>query len=266
MIEVAFKEGVAGALQASGLQKLSLLNGHSSAEIVPLTLNLDIGELKDFGSGTEGRMEICRLLYGSIPDVAEEIAIRHEKSLSRLKEAKDSLEPVRIWARKEDPSEMCGLLFLCNMMEGSEIPLYLVNLPDQIEYEESITIFRNSEEIPPNILIKLSGGFKPLSILQRKIYAAMWKELVQENAPLRAIVNGKLMSVNSEFYDFALYANVPEEQFTVAQLLGNTLLRGPGIDVWWLFQRIQAMVEKGELREIKPPEGENPFSGIMKKC
>lgn len=46
--------------------------------------------------------------------------------------------------------------------------------------------------------------------------------MAQEDSPLRACVNGRIMSVVSDFCDFALRMNMPQGDFVAAELIGKT--------------------------------------------
>ena len=75
-----------------------------------------------------------------------------------------------------------------------------------------------------------------------------WSRLQEENAPLRAIVNGRLHSVREDFYDPFIRARIHDRTLRVGQLIGEVLGRYQlGIGDWWIAKRIQAMADHGEL-------------------
>lgn len=82
----------------------------------------------------------------------------------------------------------------------------------------------------------------------RKAIAMEWSQLREENAPLRAAINGRLHSVGEDFYDPFIRAHIPNGTFRVAQLIGEVLGRCQlGIGDCWIAKRIQAMESRGEL-------------------
>lgn len=89
--------------------------------------------------------------------------------------------------------------------------------------------------------------------------------MVHENAPLRAVVNGSLIGVPKDFYDFALRANMPDGEFKVAQLIGKTLGQISGVGDRWLFLRIQAMLRSGELITVSAVTEDHPYSEVVKR-
>ena len=67
-----------------------------------------------------------------------------------------------------------------------------------------------------------------------------------------------------DFYDFALLKFLPEGEFVVAEVLGKALAMLPGVSDCWLYLRLSAMRERGLLAEVRPAEGDHPYSGVWK--
>ena len=83
-----------------------------------------------------------------------------------------------------------------------------------------------------------------------------WSRLQEENAPLRAVVNGRLHSVREDFYDPFIRAHIPDGTFRVARLIGDVLGRCQlGIGDWWIAKRIQAMEAQRELITVSKGDG-----------
>lgn len=82
--------------------------------------------------------------------------------------------------------------------------------------------------------------------------AHRWEVLRQENAPLRAVVNGRVRSVGEDFYDEMIRRHLPEGQTKIANIIGEVLGREkPGIGDVWLAERIRQMLSTGELRMLQ---------------
>lgn len=43
-----------------------------------------------------------------------------------------------------------------------------------------------------------------------RMYAQNWTDLVSENAPLRAVISGQLISVPEDFYDFLIWKHLSD--------------------------------------------------------
>jgi hypothetical protein len=289
MIELAFGESAAGALKMAKSMKQGdqsnggiamiggarneqreakearswsgITMGGSSKDVESLTLELNIGDISDMNTDINARKKTFDDLFADFPGAPEEVLKTNLHTLTRLQEAK----AIRMWICERDPAELCGLYFVCRFMGDAQIPLSVVRVPLQIEKDNSIFTYRSTGEVNPEELGAFTEYEEPISELQRRVYANIWSDLVRENAPLRAIINGSLIGVPKDFYDFALRANMPDGEFEVAELIGKTLSQISGIGVWWLFLRIRAMLQSGELITVSGTTVDHPFSEVVKR-
>jgi len=293
MIEIAFGESPAGALKlAKSMKHGDRLNGvigviggtgkeqreamkprdwagttmaGSSKDVEALTLALDIGDISDMDTGMNARKKLLDDLFANFPGVSDEIWETNQHALARLREAKAAPEPVRMWICGSDPAELCGLYFVCRLMVDARTPLSVVRVPEQIEKDGSIISYRNTGEINPEAFGALTEYEEPISELRRRACANIWSGLVRENAPLRAVINGSLIGVPKDFYDFALRANMTDGESKVGQLIGKTLGQISGVGDQWLFLRVQAMLQSGELIAVSSATGDHPYSEVVKR-
>lgn len=293
MIELAFGESAAGALKlAKSMKHGEPLNastaviggtskeqrevskprywsgitmGGSPKDVAALTLALDIGDISDMDTGMNACKKSLDELFAHFPGASDGIWKTNQHTLTRLQDAKATLEPVRMWICVSNPAELCGLYFVCHLMVDAPVPLSVVRVPEQIEKDNSIISYRNTGEIIPEVLGALTKYEMLISDLQRRVYANIWSDLMRGNAPLRAVINGNLIGVPEDFYDFALRANMPDGKFKVAQLIGKTLGQIPGVGDQWLFLRIQAMLQTGELILVSAATGDYPYSEVVKR-
>ena len=88
----------------------------------------------------------------------------------------------------------------------------------------------------------------------RRSAARHWQELQEENAPLRAEINRRLVSVPEDFYDCFIRTELPQvgEAFLQGRLIGRVMSHSQmGLHDGLLSGRIDAMVQAGELAIIK---------------
>lgn len=83
-----------------------------------------------------------------------------------------------------------------------------------------------------------------------------WKRLQEENAPLRAMVDGKLQSVGLDFYDEVILSCVPDKEKTAANTVGNALVKieqqmGNRAGDMLIFSRIRALGAAGRLEIVQ---------------
>ncbi len=295
MIELAFSESTAGALkfaksmsEGERVQGATVVLGGTreekrrakkpriwkgatmeggSQDVAALSMYLDIGDISDMDGSFAGRKRLLEELFSDYPGVPDEMWQTSRTALSRLEEAKKTLEPVRIWFCSANPAELCGLYFVCRFMTGAATPLFWVCIPERVEKKDCTTTYRGTGDIEAEDLASFakSGTEGPASPVRRRVFADIWSDLSRENALLRAVVNGILMSVPEDFYDFALRTRMPEGEFRIAQLIGKTLVDLPGVGDRWLFLRIFAMLQSGELTMLREASGDHPYSAIVKR-
>ena len=237
----------------------------SPEDVAPLWLSLDIGVLDNAETREGTRLSVLKTLYGDSPGVAEEIAGMNCKTLGRLEKARKTLEPIRVWLSENDPAEVCGLLFICHLFRKSSVPLSAVFVSRQTVFDGKARQYLSTGNIFPEDFGSLAQLEEPLVPVQVKACAALWEQLVKENAPLRAVVNGRVMSVREDFYDAVLRSNIPDGDFMAAVAIGGTMIRVPGVSAQWLLMRLQAMADAGALVEVTPPKGENPYGVVMRR-
>ena len=116
----------------------------------------------------------------------------------------------------------------------------------------------------PDSFIDSSHWKKELSEHEQKVFAARWDELKEEDAPLRVLINGCLVGVKEDFYDFLIRRELPEGEIIQARLIGNLLLKYPlGISDSWYMNRIKHMIETGEIKVVK--EADEIFRRSIRK-
>lgn len=293
MIELAFSEGFAGALKvAKSIKQGSKYTGAigviggtkkeqkeakreykkkqnwsgvtmegSGKDVEALTLALDMGDISDMNTDKKARKKLLDTLFADYANVSDEIWEQNQHALTRIQEARTTLEPIRMWIGGEDPQDLCGLYYICHSMLESETPLFIVSIPKQIVRENTLITYRNTGEVPAEEIGGLIQYEKKLSLCERNAYANIWSDLVSTNASLRAVINGKLCNVPADFYDFALRSNMPEGEWKIAGLLGKTLIQIPGVGDRWLYLRLQEMIKSGVLLEVSNKEGQDhPYS------
>ena len=138
-----------------------------------------------------------------------------------------------------------------------------VKIPTHKEEIQSVSTYHSTSELPAEMFSELLEYESMMSGAMRSIYAAQWTDLVRENTPLRAVINGKVMGVPENFYDFAIYKHIPEGEFVCARLIGKVLSATPGIGDRWLHSRIKYMISRGILKEVSTADDDHPYSAVL---
>lgn len=53
--------------------------------------------------------------------------------------------------------------------------------------------------------------------------SALWNDLVKDNSPLRAVINGTVLGVPEDFYDFQIWKELTHKPIKEARLIGDIL-------------------------------------------
>jgi len=85
---------------------------------------------------------------------------------------------------------------------------------------------------------------------EAKLLYSKWEQLVRENAPLRVMKDGKLVSAPADYYDGIILANTPEEETCAAKVVGLSIPEC-NINDCLIFERIRALAAAGKLEIVK---------------
>ena len=150
------------------------------------------------------------------------------------------------------PSSACGLLHAASILEKTGAAVSVVPLPRWREEGKAVVSYQGWGEVEPELFGHFLSREEPVPPLILGVMASRWRELQQENAPLRAVVNGRVRSVGADFYDGLIRKHIPEGQTKIANIIGDVLGREkPGIGDAWLVERIRWMLSTGELRMVE---------------
>lgn len=139
------------------------------------------------------------------------------------------------------------------------------------------------EKRPDGCIVQYTGWgeiepyrFGEMALLEKKLpvnllrsLASHWVELQQENATLRAVLNGKLVSAPECLYDTFILRELEkqENEFNEARLVGQVLGKYQlGIGDAWIALRIEQFIKDGLLIPITVPEPGTPiYHRILQK-
>lgn len=228
--------------------------GHA-ADVLCLSLFLDVG---DIAGPVEKRMEVVRDWFlpvglGTAADAQSQGIAQWERCMDALSEfrRRAAYEPVRVWV-DDTPESQCGLRFVAEaLMQCPDVRI--IQLPAWRMLDNGTVVSYNGwgEVSPMEFSIFLDRAVSlPQNVL--RLYAGQWRQLQSENAPLRAMVNGNLMSVDEDFYDPLIRRTMPDAPCRVAQLIGDIIGRHrPRIGDAWLARRIRVLLDTGVLEFTK---------------
>ena len=160
------------------------------------------------------------------------------------------------WLSRRSPMEYAG--FLEWLWRLGDAPSELVDLTD-------VTVPRRTEHDPPRPAIsvamlhhdviareRLWDLAAPLQASARTGYLDLWRQLRDENAPLRVIEGGTLRSAPITFFDSLLLSHASDDWQKVARIVGESLATEWDDGVFQtgdlvLAARVNALVGSGQL-------------------
>lgn len=171
-----------------------------------------------------------------------------------------------------------------------ELPEFLrldwapVELPGPADWPDDRPVLVPEPERPGSVVASLTGWgeveppqFGRLAALGRTLpagelraLAQQWRLLQRENAPLRAVLNGRLLSLPETIYDPLIWREIEAQgaQFQEAVVVGRVLGRYQlGIGDGFCAQRIEAFIRQGLLQPVtEPGPDEAAYHRILRRC
>ncbi len=255
MIEVLFGESEAASMKATIEE--GVISG-STDKVICLALMLDIGDIRE-NIDSPYRDELIFDMYAQhVYDYTEE-SLEEVKQIGRKYiEEHDKLikyalegESIRIWYSNA-PYAMSGFYYVCNILKDISNEIFTVKLPEYIQIQDAVMAYEKWGEVIPEKFSELIKYEKKMSKIEKIMFANNWLELVEDNSPLRAVVNGRLIGVPIDFYDHLIYKHLKFKHIKEVGLIGEILGYYPlGVEDWWYASRIDYMIDNNKIRIVE---------------
>ena len=201
------------------------------------------------------------LFYGA----RDEAHLAYKAELDALAaEAAQAQGYVRLWLGPS-PDEACGFLFACSLLAHAVCRVGVVVLGGLHPGPQGTLVqLAAGGELAPEALGAFLPQEKPLGAPQLGALSGMWAALKAEDAPLRALVNGRLVGVPEHFYDPWLLRAIPRTgSFQAAVAIGRALAAVPGVGDAVFVQRLQALLAAGALRMVQPGADGHFYGAVL---
>lgn len=264
MIEVLFGEAEAGAMKIA--KEKGYVEG-SIDGVICLAFMLDIGNI-DKSIISSYRKELICNMYTQRNDDKEFLgeikkAVNlYDNEQKRLLDFISKGESIRIWY-SDAAYSMCGLYYVCSLIKNFSSMVYVVKMPAYIELNNRIIEYKHWGEIIPE-------KFNDFLIYEKKVpnllidrYSEKWQELKNESSPLRVNINGELIGVPEDFYDFLIYKHSRKlGAVREAALIGDILGHHPlGVGDFLYASRIESMLKNGSLKIVE--DADNIYKRVI---
>jgi hypothetical protein len=240
----------------------------TSEEVICLGFMLDVGNIQE-AADSPYRKELLYSMYAQSQweqdkEFEEELKKTVEfypNELVRLKKFLEDGESIRIWY-SDAPYSRCGFYCLCQILMKYENGVHVVKLPEYMVGEKSIHSYKNWGEVAAEEFAGFLSYEKKLSKEEIRMYAGLWSALVKDNSPLRTIINGTVLSVPEEFYDFQIWKELPSEPIKEARLIGNIIGKYPiSVGDWWYAKRIEYYIRQGKICVVE--DSKNKYARLI---
>lgn len=273
-VEVAQQEAEEKARMA--WESATPLSGNTS-DIYGFNLVLSVGDISENQPGIK-REQTLEHLYSVYPNnegcqAAQEILKRVNEDLKTVRTRVASGESLRVWYSNQ-PDEMCGLYWFMEQLNQWKVygrQVSIVKLPEW-EADEKGNIVQKIGwgGVAPGEWYRYLALQKPVLPVFEQSCASHWQELQRENAPLRATLNGQLISAPETLYDGFILREIATEgeEFMEAMVIGRVLGKYQlGISDSWVAFRIEEMIHAGKLEVVSAVAEDMPvYHRVLKKC
>lgn len=250
----------------------------NTADIYGFALYLSIGDISE-DRLLHQRHKTLHRLFSIFPDetndtesVADALIRQAQDTLQEVLSRSAAGEPLRIWYSNQ-PDEACGLCWFMAQLETLEQPcgaVHLIQLPTIQQSNNTIVHHTSWSEMAPEDWITYLPLQQTASLAFCKACAQKWHTLQEENAPLRAVINGQLVSVPETLYDSFIAQEIAQESeiFQEAVIIGRILGKyNLSISDMWIALRIEQMISAGILEPVTQPANGDPlYHRLLKKC
>lgn len=275
MLDVVFSDSACGCLKVA--QHLREGKYNDDCVAYGFGLGLSVGDISEDIPKSARRSVLCELAHFdlSLPGIVEKIDRSVDsaaKGLTDVLNRSADGEAVRLWYSNQ-PDEMCGFYWMTaqlNSLKDQCGPISMVRLPPFEQRDDGAVVTRNRwGDVSPGEWYEFLTLEQPMSLALRRSISAQWRSLQEENAPLRAVLNGRLVSVPADFYDSFIRRELAKasDEFHEAHIIGKIMGRFQlGIGDGWIANRIETMIKSGELEIVTQAPNDAPgYRRILRK-
>ncbi|AWI05274.1 DUF3658 domain-containing protein [Clostridium drakei] len=145
--------------------------------------------------------------------------------------------------------EFCGMLYALEVLKDRNLDIYLINVKDTVIKRKEIEFkARSVGEIIPENIEKYAAAKRKLNLNEYRKLLDKWELLKKDNSILRVIKDGKLESVDENYFDIDILKYTPKEFRNPIRTIGDVLGKSEErISDEYIFWRIKELIKTGKI-------------------
>lgn len=251
MIEIFFSDSAAGEF------KYSQLYDGDSTDICSFPILLDFGKIKEGIFSAYRKNLYTEMFWEAYPalkesqDRMDDYFDGYAMQLQKLKEFLEQGKPIRIWVDR-NPASQCAYHYICNILTEyiGKTEVFVVEMPLYLELGERMVSYHSWGCMDSSELNNMLIHQRKLSDKEIMMMSMHWKKLVEEDSGLRAVINGKLVSVGANFYDDMILQYIGDKEMTEKEITGGFLEDSDfGLNYMLVVWIVKRLIQNGKIVE-----------------
>lgn len=186
-------------------------------------------------------------------------------ALSKMDKHLKKGEDIRLWL-DNSATDRCGLYWLCDYVKCYDSKVSIIICPGiELSNFDNKTTEKTKWAAFSNIsyMATFVETAKELSKAEINLYSEIWQKLVKENAPLRVLIDNKIISTTEDFFDRAILSYVSNEPKPQVTIIGDFLADWYCADYCFVSERMEYLLEQGYI-EIVDDKVNNEGSYVVR--
>lgn len=256
IIHICFSESAGGSLKYA-IRKKQLLEGNKVIVFSDDISQGIIGNGINIGERINWWQEINREDENFTSDM-EFIRKGYKKFYNEISKINAS-DVVYLWYG-HCSNEICGMMYTLELLKDKLTSMYFINVSDLVtEYSNGVYIPLCLAEIMPEKLNQYMEVKRKIELKEYDALLNQWNLLKKDNAMLRIFKQGKVESVNENYFDIDILKYTEKNFKKSARIVGIVMgYSETRISDSYIFWRVKELIKSGEI------EYEGTF-GIMKE-
>ncbi|MCR5421008.1 MAG: DUF1835 domain-containing protein [Lachnospiraceae bacterium] len=244
-------------------------------DIICLEYNLAFGDISEKNPSDKRYQYLYKSIstmypaeiHGSLAkDWIDDLKKKNQRYLTELKTAIKNEKEIRIWYSSA-PDEINAFYWLMSFLDSQKHYKNISAVFISPDYWSGSYYCRGTAMLGPEMYYEALKLEKEITENQIKNCSDRWKELRRENAPMRLMVSGNLVSLPEDFLDSFIRNTINKfpEKFTIAGLVGEVMgAYELMVGDFSLYERVLCFAERGEI-EIMEECKEKPMATRVRK-